>query len=66
MDAKEWIEERTCELTEQTYGKDYFLLPNKLQVELYSTAEADYLNYFRDRIDADYRASLEQNLIQGG
>ena len=63
-DYKEWISERAEELAYERYNKGYYDLPDNIQMELYTRAEADYTNQEADRIDAAYDRWLESQIRQ--
>jgi len=51
-DYKDWIENRAHELAEERYNKDYYDLPENIQQEIYTRAEADYIDHHASQIDA--------------
>jgi len=59
-DYKDWIENRAHELAEERYNKDYYDLPENIQLEIYDRAEADYKDYYASKIDAVYDRMREQ------
>ncbi len=63
-DYKDWIAERANDLAQERYNKDYYGLPDNIQMELWARAEADYTDYYAARIDAAYDAAQEAELLR--
>lgn len=62
-DYKDWIENRAHELAEERYHKDYYDLPEDIQLEIYTRAETDYIDHYADQIDAAYDRAVEARLF---
>ena len=64
MDYKEWIQQRAEELAQEKYGKDYYSLPDGLQLQLWESTYIDYIDKEAARIDAAYDAWRENQQMQ--
>lgn len=53
-DYKEWTAERADELAQEQYNKEYYDLPDEVQIELWNRAEADWINRQAGEMDAAY------------
>jgi len=62
MDYKDWIQNRAEELAEEQYDRDFYDLPDNLQIEVWNRAEADYHDHEADKIDAAYDRAIERNM----
>ena len=62
-DYKEWISDRAEELARERYNQSYYDLPDSIQIELWTRAEADYIDREAARIDAAYDAWVEAHIL---
>jgi hypothetical protein len=53
-DYKDWISEKADEIACYLYDKDYYDLPEKLQLEVYAKAEEAYVDAYANMIDTVY------------
>ena len=65
FDYKDWVVNRAEDLAQEQYSKDYYDLPNHKQIELWTQAEADYVDHYADQIDAAYEQAVEAKLLGG-
>jgi hypothetical protein len=59
-DYKDAMQKIADEMAQETYEKDFYDLPQHLQMEVYNEAMAEYVNRLCDQADQMLDASREQ------
>jgi len=62
-DYEDWISNRAEELSQERYNKDYYDLPENIQMEVWQHAIAEWTDRESARIDAAHDAAQEAQMI---